>query len=245
MSTLLLINNYVLLQILFKRPDGNPLTTTTAKPKAAGAGGANLGSLAALAGGGGSGGGLGALLKNPQILAALSGGGGGSGGLAALAGAGGGSGGGLGALLKNPQILASLVSARTPATPSLGSVTIPLSTLLKNPKILSLLKDAANDNTAPASPSIPGGLSSIPGFAELAQSFPGGPAELQRVLNQPQVLDFISKNPDVIKKFLGDGLPSPDKLQALLALAAPPQEGVEQGIFGPDPFAGKFICGYI
>merc|ERR1712228_103050 len=94
------------------------------------------------------------------------------------------------------------------------------------------------DNT-PASPSLPGGLSAIPGFAELAQSFPGGPAELQRVLNQPQVLDFISNNPDVIKKFLGDGLPSPDKLQALLALAAPPQEGVEQGIFGPDPFADE------
>ena len=54
-------------------------------------------------------------------------------------------------------------------------------------------------STPAASTSIPGGLSGIPGFAALAESFPGGPAELQRVLNQPAVLEFISKNPDVIK----------------------------------------------
>jgi len=92
---------------------------------------------------------------------------------------------------------------------------------------------------AAASTSIPGGLSGIPGFAALAQSFPGGPAELQRVLNQPAVLEFISKNPDVIKTFLADGLPSASKLQALLALAAPAPEGAEEGIFGPDIFADE------
>merc|ERR1712129_264082 len=69
--------------------------------------------------------------------------------------------------------------------------------------------------------------------------FPGGPAELQRVLNQPAVLEFISKNPDVIKTFLADGLPSASKLQALLALAAPAPEGAEEGIFGPDIFADE------
>ena len=57
-------------------------------------------------------------------------------------------------------------------------------------------------STPAASTSIPGGLSGIPGFAALAESFPGGPAELQRVLNQPAVLEFISKNPDVIKVWI-------------------------------------------
>ena len=42
------------------------------------------------------------------------------------------------------------------------------------------------------------------------------------------------------KTFLADGLPSADKLQALLALAAPPPEGAEEGIFGPDIFAGEW-----
>ena len=42
------------------------------------------------------------------------------------------------------------------------------------------------------------------------------------------------------KQFLGDGLPSADKLQALLALAAPAPEGAEEGIFGPDIFAGEW-----
>ena len=41
------------------------------------------------------------------------------------------------------------------------------------------------------------------------------------------------------KTFLADGLPSVDKLQALLSLAAPPPEGAEEGIFGPDIFAGE------
>ena len=99
---------------------------------------------------------------------------------------------------------------------------------------------AYSTTPAPQS-SLPAGLDGIPGFAALAESFPGGPAELQRVLNQPQVLDFITNNPDVIKKFIGDGLPSADKLQALLALAAPAPEGAEQGIFGPDIFAGESV----
>ena len=85
------------------------------------------------------------------------------------------------------------------------------------------------------------GISGIPGFAELAANFPGGPEELNRVLNQPQVLDFIINNPDVIQKFTSEGLPSADKLQALLAIAAPTPEGAEQGIFGPDIFAGKIF----
>ena len=48
---------------------------------------------------------------------------------------------------------------------------------------------------------------------------------------------FTKSNP---KTFLADGLPSADKLQALLALAAPAPEGAEEGIFGPDIFAGEW-----
>jgi len=192
---------------------GNPVTTTP-KPAAAAPGG--LGALAALASGGGGGGGLGSLLKNPQILAAL---------------------------MANPGILSKLAGGAGGQNAAAGGGG--LSDLLKNPAVLALLQNASQKPTATAqstpaaSTSIPGGLSGIPGFAALAQSFPGGPAELQRVLNQPAVLEFISKNPDVIKTFLADGLPSASKLQALLALAAPAPEGAEEGIFGPDIFADE------
>ena len=59
------------------------------------------------------------------------------------------------------------------------------------------------------------------------------------LLENPQVKEFIENNPEIIKQIAAEGLPSPDKLQALLSLAAPPPEGVEQGLFGPDVFAGE------
>ena len=59
------------------------------------------------------------------------------------------------------------------------------------------------------------------------------------LLENPQIKEFIKNNPEIIKKIAAEGLPSPDKLEALLSLAAPPPEGVEQGLFGPDVFAGE------
>ena len=85
--------------------------------------------------------------------------------------------------------------------------------------------------------SLPKGVGAIPGIAELAETFPGGPKELQKVLNDPQVLDFITNNPDIVQKIVKEGL-DPDKLQTLLALAGPPPKGAEQGIFGPNIFGG-------
>ena len=106
----------------------------------------------------------------------------------------------------------------------------------------------------------------IPGIGALAESFPGGPQALQKVLNDPQVLKFITSNPDIVQGFIKNGLPDPDKLQTLLALAGPTPEGMylfnipvlhseifivpmyysnhiflgaETGIFGPNIFAGK------
>ena len=84
------------------------------------------------------------------------------------------------------------------------------------------------------------GVEAIPGIAELAKNFPGGPEELQKVLNNPQVLDFISKNPDIVQKISKEGL-SPDKLETLLSLAAPPPAGASQGIFGPNIFGGTSL----
>ena len=84
------------------------------------------------------------------------------------------------------------------------------------------------------------GVEAIPGIAELAKNFPGGPEELQKVLNNPQVLDFISKNPDIVQKISKEGL-SPDKLETLLSLAAPPPAGASQGIFGPNIFGGTSV----
>ena len=72
--------------------------------------------------------------------------------------------------------------------------------------------------------SLPKAVEAIPGIAELAANFPGGPKALQKVLNNPTTLDFITNNPDIVQKFIKDGFPSPDKLQALLSLAAPPPE---------------------
>ena len=61
------------------------------------------------------------------------------------------------------------------------------------------------------------------------------------LLENPQIQQFIKNNPDIVKQIASnpEGLPSPDKLEALLSLAAPPPEGVEQGLFGPDVFAGE------
>ncbi len=93
--------------------------------------------------------------------------------------------------------------------------------------------------SAPPSASGGGGaLAAIPGFAELAANFPGGPEKLQEILNDPQVLDFITNNPDVVQAVLGSN-PDPGAIEALLTLAAPPAEGQEQGIFGPELFDSK------
>ena len=91
--------------------------------------------------------------------------------------------------------------------------------------------------------SLPKGVGAIPGIAELAETFPGGPEELQKVLNDPQVLDFITNNPDIVQKIVKEGL-DPDKLQTLLALAGPPPKGAEQGIFGPNIFGGIFFFSF-
>ena len=151
----------------------------------------------------------------------------------------------LSALLKVPFIrdmivsrlmarLSSTSSSNTPSSPAPPRSTTPRSTTTTQRTTTPAPKSAA--------------LEAIPGFAELAEAFPGGPAKLQEVLNDPQVLDFITSNPDIVQSVLGDGPPSPEKLQALLTLAAPPPEGVQQGVFGPDIFAGNCFCttlGYI
>ena len=108
-----------------------------------------------------------------------------------------------------------------------------------SPDLLKLLQSKL-PATPPSTPrtTTAASVSGIPGFAELAKQFPGGPSELQKVLNDPQVLEFIRNNPDIVRKIVREK-PSPDKLQALLALAAPPPEGAEVGVFGAaDIFAG-------
>ena len=133
----------------------------------------------------------------------------------------------LAALLNNPQIQAMLTGTNGPAQPAAPAA-------LAAPPAPPA---PATPASAPAGgpPAVPG----IPGFAELAASFPGGPEKLQEILNDPQVLGFISANPEIVSQVLGDGPPDPEKLEALLALAGPPPPGAEQGIFGPDIFAGK------
>ena len=81
--------------------------------------------------------------------------------------------------------------------------------------------------TSAPSPARPAGFPSLPD---------GIPTDL---LENPTVQEFIKNNPEIVAQIASEGLPSPDKLEALLSLAAPPPEGVEQGLFGPDIFAGE------
>ena len=232
--------------------DGNRIIPTTPKPPQSAPAGpsaallatlASQGGLASLIGGAGmtnsgspSGIDLASLAKNPQILALLqarqqaSSQGSTGAGLASLLGGGAGNtnsgspggGGGidLAALLKNPQILSLLQQTSTTPAPKLSDLDV----LLQDPKIVKILKEKLKSLPEPTEK--PATAEVIPGIGALAESFPGGPQALQKVLNDPQVLKFITSNPDIVQGFIKNGLPDPDKLQTLLALAGPTPEGM-------------------
>ncbi len=136
------------------------------------------------------------------------------------------------ALLQNPQVQAMVLNNIAAEAPTLPPIVIRATTARTT-------TTARPTTTKKPASAIPPGLDGIPGFAELAANFPGGPAKLQEILNDPQVLNFIQNNPDIVQSVIGTGPPDPQRLEALLALAAPPPPGVKQGIFGPDIFADE------
>ena len=162
------------------------------------------------------------LAKNPQLAALLGGGAGNTNS--------GSPGGGidLASLLKNPQILA-LLQARQQTTTPAPNLPVDLDALLQDPKIFKILKEKLKSLPEPTEkPAVTSLADVIPGLGALAESFPGGPQAFQKVLSDPQVLKFITSNPDIVQGFIKNGLPDPDKLQTLLALAGPTPEGMYQ-----------------